>query len=89
VAWVVTSRRHFAGELYSVSPYLQHTLPGLFMFNERVVLLGRWRWGFFSYTPVGVTNVGSVVSFDKERRINSLLTDMAAALHFDGLVEAQ
>ncbi|KAI1367452.1 phosphatidylserine decarboxylase-domain-containing protein [Xylaria arbuscula] len=77
--WVVERRRHFAGELYSVSPYLQRTLPGLFTLNERIVLLGRWRWGFFSYTPVGATNVGSiVVNFDKELRTNSLLTDTAA-----------
>lgn len=79
VNWVVTARRHFAGELYSVSPYLQRRLPGLFTLNERVVLLGRWRWGFFSYTPVGATNVGSiVVNFDKELRTNSLTTDTAA-----------
>lgn len=77
--WVVERRRHFAGELYSVSPYLQRTLPGLFTLNERVVLLGRWRWGFFSYIPVGATNVGSIkVNFDKELRTNSLLTDTAA-----------
>ncbi|KAH8664159.1 phosphatidylserine decarboxylase-domain-containing protein [Xylariales sp. PMI_506] len=77
--WVVEQRRHFAGELYSVSPYLQRTLPGLFTLNERVVLLGRWRWGFFSYVPVGATNVGSIkVNFDKELRTNSLTTDTAA-----------
>jgi phosphatidylserine decarboxylase len=79
VSWVVERRRHFAGELYSVSPYLVRTLPGLFTLNERVVLLGRWRWGFFSYTPVGATNVGSiVVNFDKELRTNSLTTDTEA-----------
>lgn len=79
VSWIVEARRHFAGELYSVSPYLQRTLPGLFTLNERVVLLGRWRWGFFSYTPVGATNVGSiVVNFDRELRTNSLTTDTAA-----------
>jgi phosphatidylserine decarboxylase len=79
VPWVVERRRHFAGELYSVSPYLQRTLPGLFTLNERVVLTGRWRWGFFSYTPVGATNVGSiVVNFDKELRTNSLTTDTEA-----------
>jgi phosphatidylserine decarboxylase len=79
VSWVVESRRHFAGELYSVSPYLQRTMPGLFTLNERVVLLGRWRWGFFSYTPVGATNVGSIkVNFDRELRTNSLTTDTAA-----------
>ncbi|KAI9705208.1 MAG: phosphatidylserine decarboxylase 1 [Bogoriella megaspora] len=79
VSWVVESRRHFAGELYSVSPYLQRTLPGLFVLNERVVLLGRWRHGFFSYTPVGATNVGSIkINFDKELRTNSLTTDTEA-----------
>ncbi|KFA64705.1 hypothetical protein S40285_05269 [Stachybotrys chlorohalonatus IBT 40285] len=77
--WVVERRRHFAGELYSVSPYLQRTLPGLFTLNERVVLLGRWRWGFFSYIPVGATNVGSIkINFDRELRTNSLTTDTAA-----------
>lgn len=78
-AWVVERRRHFAGELYSVSPYLQRTLPGLFTLNERVVMLGRWRWGFFSYVAVGATNVGSIkVNFDRELRTNSLTTDTAA-----------
>ena len=79
VSWVVERRRHFAGELYSVSPFLVRNLPGLFTLNERVVLLGRWRWGFFSFTPVGATNVGSiVVDFDNELRTNSLTTDTAA-----------
>ena len=78
-SWVVEQRRHFAGELYSVSPYLQRTLPGLFTLNERVVLLGRWRWGFFSFTPVGATNVGSIkINFDRELRTNSLTTDTEA-----------
>ncbi|PHH78941.1 hypothetical protein CDD80_5973 [Ophiocordyceps camponoti-rufipedis] len=77
--WVVERRRHFPGELFSVSPYLQRTLPGLFTLNERVVLIGRWRHGFFSYTPVGATNVGSIrVNFDRELRTNSLTTDTAA-----------
>ena len=80
-SWVASTRRHFAGELYSVSPYLQRTLPGLFTLNERVVLLGRWRWGFFSFTPVGATNVGSIkINFDAELRTNSLTTDTAADL---------
>lgn len=78
-SWVAETRRHFAGELYSVSPYLQRMLPGLFTLNERVVLLGRWRWGFFSFTPVGATNVGSIkINFDAELRTNSLTTDTAA-----------
>ena len=78
-SWVAEKRRHFPGELYSVSPYLQRKLPGLFTLNERVVLLGRWRWGFFSFTPVGATNVGSIkINFDRELRTNSLTTDTAA-----------
>lgn len=79
VSWIVESRRHFAGELYSVSPFLVKNLPGLFTLNERVCLLGRWKYGFFSYTPVGATNVGSIViNFDRELRTNSLLTDTLA-----------
>lgn len=70
-AWVVEKRRHFAGELYSVSPYIAKRLAGLFVLNERVALLGRWRYGFFSMIPVGATNVGSiVVNFDRDLRTN-------------------
>lgn len=79
IPWVVEGRRHFAGELYSVSPYLQRNLPGLFTLNERIALLGRWRYGFFSMTPVGATNVGSIkINFDSELRTNNLLADTAA-----------
>lgn len=43
------------------------------------MLLGRWKYGFFSYIPVGATNVGSIkVNFDAELRTNSLTTDTAA-----------
>ncbi|KAJ2484684.1 phosphatidylserine decarboxylase 1, partial [Coemansia sp. RSA 2052] len=69
--WVVEARRHFAGELYSVSPYIARTIQNLFVLNERVALLGRWKHGFMSMTAVGATNVGSVViNFDKELRTN-------------------
>lgn len=66
--WVAETRRHFSGELYSVSPWMVKQLQDLFVLNERVVLLGRWRHGFFSMVPVGATNVGSIVlNFDKVR----------------------
>ncbi|KAG0236482.1 phosphatidylserine decarboxylase 1 [Actinomortierella wolfii] len=69
--WVVETRRHFSGELYSVSPWMVKQLQDLFVLNERVALLGRWRHGFFSMVPVGATNVGSIVlNFDKELRTN-------------------
>ncbi|KAH7335323.1 phosphatidylserine decarboxylase-domain-containing protein [Rhizoctonia solani] len=70
-AWVVERRRHFAGELFSVSPWIARRIANLFVLNERVALLGRWKYGFFSMIPVGATNVGSiVVNFDKDLRTN-------------------
>ncbi|KZV60202.1 phosphatidylserine decarboxylase [Peniophora sp. CONT] len=70
-AWVVEKRRHFTGELFSVSPYIARRLENLFVLNERVALLGRWRYGAFSMIPVGATNVGSIkINFDKELRTN-------------------
>ncbi|GAA5996380.1 hypothetical protein JCM5350_005119 [Sporobolomyces pararoseus] len=70
--WVVERRRHFSGELFSVSPWMVGKLSDLFVLNERVALLGRWRYGFFSMVPVGATNVGSIrVNFDSSLRTNS------------------
>ncbi|KAF9490124.1 phosphatidylserine decarboxylase [Pleurotus eryngii] len=70
-AWVVEKRRHFVGELFSVSPYMAKRLENLFVLNERVALLGRWKYGFFSMVPVGATNVGSIkVNFDQALRTN-------------------
>src|SRR5699024_5745 len=70
--WVAEHRRHFAGELYSVSPYFQKKLQNLFCLNERVARLGRWKYGLFSMTPVGATNVGSIkIHFDKYLRTNT------------------
>ncbi|AWU76715.1 phosphatidylserine decarboxylase [Pichia kudriavzevii] len=72
VTWVSTIRRHFVGELYSVAPYFQNTLNNLFVLNERVALLGYWKHGFFSMTPVGATNVGSIkLNFDKDLVTNT------------------
>ncbi|KIY66734.1 phosphatidylserine decarboxylase 1 [Cylindrobasidium torrendii FP15055 ss-10] len=70
-AWVVEKRRHFVGELFSVSPWMANRLPNLFVLNERVALLGKWKHGFFSMVPVGATNVGSIMlNFDSELRTN-------------------
>ena len=56
----------FLGELFSVNPGVARWLQGLFNFNERAIYTGRWRYGFFSLTAVGATNVGSInVHFDK------------------------
>jgi phosphatidylserine decarboxylase len=70
-AWVVQKRRHFSGELFSVSPYMAKRLANLFVLNERVALLGRWRHGFFGMVPVGATNVGSInINFDEVRDLS-------------------
>ncbi|EPY54110.1 phosphatidylserine decarboxylase Psd1 [Schizosaccharomyces cryophilus OY26] len=65
--WVVERRRHFSGELFSVSPYMVSRLGNLFVLNERVAMLGRYKYGFMSMIPVGATNVGSIrINFDKD-----------------------
>ncbi|THH27957.1 hypothetical protein EUX98_g6225 [Antrodiella citrinella] len=70
-AWVVEKRRHFVGDLFSVSPWMARRLENLFVLNERVALLGRWKYGFFSMVPVGATNVGSIrINFDQDLRTN-------------------
>ena len=55
----------FSGELFSVNPSFARWVQGMFNMNERAIYTGRWRYGFFSYTAVGATNVGSInVRFD-------------------------
>lgn len=49
-----------------MKPGVARWLQGLFNFNERAVYAGKWRYGFFSMTAVGATNVGSInVYFDE------------------------
>ena len=60
VTWHVRSRTRVWGELLSVAPPILRNIQGLFELNTRVVLEGEWRWGYFSLTAVGATNVGSI-----------------------------
>jgi len=70
--WQVEFRRHFAGELLSVSPSVAGWIGGLFSLNERAVYVGSWKHGFFSMTAVGATNVGSIrVYGDADLHTNS------------------
>jgi len=60
-----------AGELLSVNPGVVKMIRGLFVFNERVVLTGKWEHGFFSYVAVGATNVGSIqINGDPDLKTN-------------------
>lgn len=43
-----------------MAPWAVKAMPGLFTLNERIVLLGTWMHGFFSYAAVGAFNVGSI-----------------------------
>ncbi|XP_072271637.1 phosphatidylserine decarboxylase proenzyme, mitochondrial isoform X2 [Pyxicephalus adspersus] len=70
--WNVHHRRHFPGSLMSVNPGVARWIKELFCYNERVVLTGNWKHGFFSLTAVGATNVGSIrIYFDRDLQTNS------------------
>jgi phosphatidylserine decarboxylase len=70
--WTIFSRRHFPGELFSVNPKVVSWLKGVFNLNERVAYYGQWKYGFFSMTPVGATNVGSIKVYKDEELITNV-----------------
>lgn len=64
--WDMTHTAYITGKLFSVSPGVVRMIQGLFVLNERIVMLGQWEHGFFSTTAVGATNVGSIqLAFDE------------------------
>ena len=90
--WTVHARTHFAGQLLPVNKAAVTMVPGLFALNERVALFGDWCNGFFSYTAVGATNVGSMrMHFDNQLRTNRWGTSsrLVARRLYDAGVELQ
>ena len=75
-SWVVRALRHFPGTLFPISPIIARLVPNLFALNERVVLTGNWKHGFFSSTAVGAYHVGSMsFNFDQTIRTNTIRRD--------------
>ena len=56
----IEERVHVPGQLLPVKSYYASKVKGLFTLNERVVLNGKWKEGFFSLGMVGAFNVGSI-----------------------------
>ena len=59
-AFIMLFLSSFLGDLFSVDPRLLRHINGIFNFNERVLLSGRWEHGPFLYAAVGAYNVGSI-----------------------------
>lgn len=65
-----------------MNPLVASLLPSLFVANERVALFGEWTHGFFSYTAVGATNVGSIrIAFDEQLTTNTYAHDWSTGFN--------
>ncbi|VDK43256.1 unnamed protein product [Anisakis simplex] len=70
-SWISQREVHYPGLLLSVRPSLLERFPYLLCVNERVVLNGHWKHGFFSLSAVAATNVGDVtIDADPNLRTN-------------------
>lgn len=87
VDWTIKHARHFPGHLFSVSPKSSALIRNLLAVNERICLNGFWDHGFFSLTPVGAYNVGSItLEFDDKIKTN-VAGHVPEGPHFDSYYE--
>lgn len=55
----------FLGRLLSVNERNVQRIADLFDINERILVAGEWKYGFFSMTAVGAFHVGEIeLDFD-------------------------
>ena len=57
----LSSVRHIFGESFPVVPLLLRWINSIYVLNERTPCLGTWKYGRFSMTPVGSTNVNQIM----------------------------
>jgi len=68
-------RRHIPGYLEPVDPRYLAGHKDVLKSNERVNVLGDWTHGFFTFSAVGATNVGSIkLHFDDQLKTNTTKT---------------
>ncbi len=77
--WTVDVRKHFPGTLFPVHDVIIGMVPSLLATNERVVLSGKWDYGYFSLSAVGAYNVGSILlTNEPEFKTNLISRDFAS-----------
>lgn len=62
--WKVIERRHIEGHLLWMNPEIH----GLYTENERIAMLGNWRYGLFAMTAVGAAGRGSIAMDLEEKQ---------------------
>ena len=65
------TRHYFSGHLYPTKPCSARLIPNLYALNERVVLSGEWRDGYFALCAVGATNVGSITLSNSKDEVHT------------------
>jgi phosphatidylserine decarboxylase len=82
--FTITSIRHIFGESFPVAPRILSWINDAYILNERTPCLGNWKYGKFSMTPVGSTNVNSIFihSADKlSQNFSSLVKSSAPSMY--------